>query len=74
MMHAPKNGYFYVMDRITGKFISGRPFVRRLTWSMGLDRNGRPMEAPGARYTTKPIRIWPGAGRLATGSRCPTAP
>src|SRR4029434_453502 len=29
---------------------------------MGLDKNGRPIEAPGARYTTDPIRIWPGAG------------
>jgi quinohemoprotein ethanol dehydrogenase len=62
LMHAPKNGYFYVLDRITGKFISGKPFVRRMTWSMGLDKNGRPIEAPGARYTTEPIRIWPGAG------------
>jgi quinohemoprotein ethanol dehydrogenase len=62
LMHAPKNGYFYVLDRITGKFISGKPFVQRMTWSMGLDKNGRPIEAPGARYTTEPIRIWPGAG------------
>ena len=62
LMHAPKNGYFYVLDRITGKFISGKPFVKRMTWSMGLDKNGRPIEAPGARYTTDPIRIWPGAG------------
>jgi quinohemoprotein ethanol dehydrogenase len=29
---------------------------------MGLDKNGRPIEAPGARYTTEPIKIWPGAG------------
>ena len=62
IMHAPKNGYFYVIDRITGKFISGKPFVRRMTWSMGLDENGRPIEAPGARYTTSPIKVWPGAG------------
>ena len=61
LMHAPKNGYFYVLDRVTGTFISGRPFVRRMTWSMGLDKNGRPIEAPGARYTTNSIRIWPGA-------------
>ena len=62
IMHAPKNGYFYVLDRVTGKFISGKPFVRRMTWSMGLDKNGRPIEAPGARYTTNSIKIWPGAG------------
>lgn len=62
IMHAPKNGYFYVLDRITGKFISGKPFVKRMTWSMGLDKNGRPIEAPGARYKTNSIKIWPGAG------------
>lgn len=62
LMHAPKNGYFYVIDRLTGKFISGKPFVKRLTWSLGLDKNGRPIEAPGARYTTNSIKIWPGAG------------
>ena len=62
IMHTPKNGYFYVLDRLTGQFISGKPFVRRMTWSMGLDKNGRPIEAPGARYTTNSIKIWPGAG------------
>lgn len=62
IMHAPKNGYFYVIDRLTGQFISGKPFVKRMTWSMGLDKNGRPIEAPGARYTTQPIKVWPGAG------------
>jgi quinohemoprotein ethanol dehydrogenase len=61
IMQAPKNGYFYVLDRITGQFISGKPFVKRMTWSMGLDKNGRPIEAPGARYKTNSIKIWPGA-------------
>ncbi|MBZ5575998.1 MAG: PQQ-dependent dehydrogenase, methanol/ethanol family [Acidobacteriia bacterium] len=61
LMHAPKNGYFYVLDRITGEFLSGKPFVRRMTWSKGLDKNGRPIEAAGARYTTNSIKIWPGA-------------
>jgi quinohemoprotein ethanol dehydrogenase len=61
IMQAPKNGYFYVLDRITGKFISGKPFVKRMTWSMGLDKNGRPIEAPGAHYKTNSIKIWPGA-------------
>jgi quinohemoprotein ethanol dehydrogenase len=61
IMQAPKNGYFYVLDRISGKFISGKPFVKRMTWSMGLDKDGRPIEAPGARYKTNSIKIWPGA-------------
>jgi quinohemoprotein ethanol dehydrogenase len=61
LMHAPKNGFFYVLDRITGEFISGEKYVQRMTWATGLDAKGRPIEAQGARYGTEPTRIWPGA-------------
>ena len=57
LMHAPKNGFFYVIDRITGEFISGAPSTRkRVTWATGLDKNGRPIEAKGARYGMEPVR------------------
>ena len=74
LMHAPKNGYFYVLDRITGKFISGKPFVKRMTWSMGLDKNGRPIEAPGRSLHDR-TRSGSGRGRAGrtTGRRCRTA-
>lgn len=50
LLHAPKNGFFYVLDRATGAFISGKPFVR-VNWASGLDpRTGRPIEVPEARY------------------------
>ncbi|MEM7361209.1 MAG: PQQ-dependent dehydrogenase, methanol/ethanol family [Pseudomonadota bacterium] len=49
LMQAPKNGFFYVIDRITGEFISGDSFVYQ-NWASGLDENGRPVEVPGARY------------------------
>jgi quinohemoprotein ethanol dehydrogenase len=62
LLHAPKNGFFYVLDRLTGKFISGSPYVKRLTWARGLDANGRPIEAKGARYTTEPVTLSPGPG------------
>jgi quinohemoprotein ethanol dehydrogenase len=62
IMQAPKNGFFYVLDRITGEFISGEKFVKRLTWATGLDRKGRPIEAAGARYNTAAVTISPGAG------------
>ncbi len=45
MMWANRNGYFYVLDRATGEFLSGSPFVR-VNWSSGLDANGRPMPTP----------------------------
>ncbi len=49
IMQANKNGFFYVLDRQTGEFISGAPFVSGITWATGLDpKTGRPMEAPGS--------------------------
>lgn len=49
LMQAPKNGFFYVIDRTNGEFISGDSFVYQ-NWASGLDENGRPIEVPGARY------------------------
>ena len=46
-----KNGYFYVLDRATGEFISGEA-VAPVNWSTGLDARGRPNVHPDARYTS----------------------
>lgn len=62
LMQAPKNGFFYLLDRITGEFISGEKFAKRVTWALGLDAKGRPIEAPGARYTTAAVTVSPGPG------------
>jgi PQQ-dependent dehydrogenase (methanol/ethanol family) len=43
LLHANRNGYFVVLDRTDGRFLFGKPFVRKLTWSSGLDENGRPI-------------------------------
>ena len=49
IMQAPKNGFFYVLDRATGEFISAEPFVE-ITWATGIDpTTGRPIENPEAR-------------------------
>lgn len=40
---ADKNGFFYVLDRITGKYIRSLPFVDKITWAKGIDENGRPI-------------------------------
>jgi len=42
---ANRNGFYYVLDRVTGKFITGQPFVKE-TWAKGLDADGRPILAP----------------------------
>ncbi|TAI67193.1 PQQ-dependent dehydrogenase, methanol/ethanol family [Bradyrhizobium sp. Leo170] len=48
ILHAPKNGFFFVVDRTNGKFISAKNFVD-VNWATGYDANGRPIELPAAR-------------------------
>ena len=50
LMQAPKNGFFYVLDRETGEFLSGANYSYT-SWASGLDESGRPIEREGARYT-----------------------
>jgi alcohol dehydrogenase (cytochrome c) len=45
MLWANRNGFFYVLDRVTGRFLSGHPFVKQ-NWTSGLDGNGRPIRLP----------------------------
>src|SRR6476660_8399995 len=48
ILHAPKNGFFFVIDRTNGKFISAKNFVD-VNWATGYDAAGRPIEVPEAR-------------------------
>ena len=64
LYHAPKNGFFFVIDRIDGTMISAEPFVDGINWATGYDLNtGRPIENPDARFykTGKPFIAIPGA-------------
>ncbi len=45
MMWANRNGFFYVLDRATGEFLAGYPFVK-INWASGLDAKGRPIQTP----------------------------
>ena len=60
ILHAPTNGYLYVLDRDTGKVISaGGTTV--ITWAKGIDlKTGRPIENPDIRYEKGLTKIWPG--------------
>ena len=50
-MQANKNGFFYVLDRKTGKLISAKKFAP-VNWASGIDmKTGRPIENPGIRYS-----------------------
>lgn len=50
LWQAPKNGFFYVLDRTNGRLLSAKPYTT-VTWATGIDMNtGRPIEVAGARY------------------------
>nr|WP_240048911.1 PQQ-dependent dehydrogenase, methanol/ethanol family [Parerythrobacter lutipelagi] len=61
LMQAPKNGFFYVIDRETGEFLSGKEYIPQ-NWASGIDENGRPIENPEARIdvTGKAAMVMPG--------------
>lgn len=61
LMQAPKNGFFYVIDRETGKLISAKPYTK-VTWATSIDTaTGRPQEVPGARYRDATFLMYPSA-------------
>ncbi len=60
LMQAPKNGFFYVLDRNTGELLSAEPYVY-VNWASKVDmKTGRPVETPNARYLTSNEQIYPG--------------
>ena len=63
IMQAPKNGFFYVLDRVTGELISAEAFTE-VTWASHVDlETGRPVEVEGARYESgEPKFVKPGTG------------
>ena len=64
LMQAPKNGFFYVLDRATGQLLSADAFATT-TWAKGVDlKSGRPIEVKAARYgeSGKPFLSMPGPG------------
>jgi alcohol dehydrogenase (cytochrome c) len=59
MLWANRNGLFYALDRTTGEFLKGTPFVE-VTWMNGFDEKGRPMRVPGKVATPEGTLISPG--------------
>ena len=60
LLHAPTNGFFYVIDRQTGKPLSAGK-TTEISWATGIDlKTGRPIENPNIRYETGTTKIWPG--------------
>jgi alcohol dehydrogenase (cytochrome c) len=61
VLHADRNGMFYVLDRTDGKFLWAKPFVRQ-TWNLGFDQNGRPIVDPKSVPTRTGQVVFPGSG------------
>jgi alcohol dehydrogenase (cytochrome c) len=61
LLQANRNGFFYVLDRITGQFLMGTPFVHKLTWARGIAPNGRPEVLPGSVPTLEGVKVCPAA-------------
>lgn len=60
IMQAPKNGFFYVLDRVTGELLSAETFVP-ITWATHVDKEtGRPVENPAARESRMDFPVVPG--------------
>ncbi len=59
ILQAPKNGFFYVLDRATGELISAEKYVN-VNWASHVDlKTGRPFETGEADYTKEPKLVWP---------------
>jgi alcohol dehydrogenase (cytochrome c) len=71
LLHANRNGFFYVLDRTSGEFLSASKLVDNLDWATGIDAKGRPIEAPGKLPTSSGNRVCPGV-RGATNWMSPS--
>jgi len=59
VVQANRNGFFYVLDRTSGKFLLGTQYAKTVTWATGLDANGRPLRVPGTEPTLDGKRVCP---------------
>jgi quinohemoprotein ethanol dehydrogenase len=63
IMQASKNGFFYVLDRQTGQFISAKAFVNGVTWATGINsETWRPQESPSAHNGWQAVLVSPSPG------------
>lgn len=59
LLQGNRNGFFYVLDRVTGEFLQATPFVGNITWASGIDAKGRPVLLPGNMPTAEGQRSCP---------------
>jgi alcohol dehydrogenase (cytochrome c) len=59
ILHANRNGFFYVFDRRDGTLLLAKPFVRNLTWASGIGADGRPIRLPNQAPTPAGTTVCP---------------
>jgi alcohol dehydrogenase (cytochrome c) len=59
MLHADRNGFFYVFDRTDGALLLAKPFVKNLTWASGIGADGKPIRLPGQEPTPAGTKVCP---------------
>ncbi len=59
LIQANRNGVFYVLDRTTGEFLLGEPFVKKMDWANGIDAKGRPMTRASSTPTPEGTKACP---------------
>ncbi|MEO7649563.1 MAG: PQQ-binding-like beta-propeller repeat protein [Bryobacteraceae bacterium] len=59
LIQANRNGFYYVLDRVTGKFLHGAPFIKLLNWATSLTGDGRPIRVPGVEPSLHGNKVCP---------------
>jgi len=59
LLHANRNGFFYVFDRTDGRLLLAKQFIRNLTWASGIGADGRPIKLPNQEPTAAGTRVCP---------------
>ncbi len=59
MLHADRNGFFYVFDRSNGKLLLAKQFLRNVTWASGIGADGRPVKLPNQEPTAAGTKVCP---------------
>ncbi len=59
LLHADRNGFFYVFDRVTGERLLSTPFVTHLTWASGIGSDGRPIRLPNQEPSPQGTKVCP---------------
>ena len=59
MLHANRNGFFYVFDRVDGTLLLAKPFIKRITWASGIGADGRPVKLPNQEPSPAGTKVCP---------------